>query len=162
MYVGHASKRKRHNRVPDIYLNVQHDKKNLYSTDYVYVGASTNNTKPPRYASYAINSPTSIKHSKALHGATGCNGSAIFLAANPDPPYTVYGSDYWGLPGCGTVMSVDSTGKTGRSSWKLDAQIQRLLSYHLNMVRHVFLFRYVRLFVDKFFTRPRAFRYLFD
>ena len=60
--------------------------------------------------SFAVNSLTSITHQKTLQGKDGCNGSAIYIEALKEEPYTVYGFDYWGTPGCGQVMSVDKTG----------------------------------------------------
>lgn len=45
-----------------------------------------------------------------MAGHNNCNGSAIYIAAKPTEPYSVYGFDYWGTPGCGTVMSVDENG----------------------------------------------------
>lgn len=60
--------------------------------------------------SYTVNNISSITHDKTLEGKQGCNGSAIWIVAKPNPPFTVYGFDYWGTPGCGTVMSVDEAG----------------------------------------------------
>ena len=36
-----------------------------------------------------------------------CNGSAIYVTADPRPPHTVYGTFFWREAGCGSVLSVD-------------------------------------------------------
>lgn len=82
----------------------------MYGTDYIYVGAQTNRTEPPQYVSYTIQNSSSITFDKSLYAAKPCNGSAIYIFASPDPPYTAYAADFWGTPGCGTVMSVDESG----------------------------------------------------
>jgi carboxy-cis,cis-muconate cyclase len=88
----------------------QHDKKHLYGTDYIYVGADHNRTIPPMYVGYAIHNSSSITFDKSLSGTKPCNGSSIYIIPSPNPPYAVYGADYWGTPGCGSVMSVDASG----------------------------------------------------
>jgi carboxy-cis,cis-muconate cyclase len=62
------------------------------------------------YLSYTVNDATNITFDGSLTAKQGCNGTSIYLLANHNPPYTVYGADFWGTPGCGTVMSVDESG----------------------------------------------------
>ncbi|KAJ8110815.1 hypothetical protein OPT61_g6434 [Boeremia exigua] len=95
---------------PSSWLSFSHDKKNMYGTNYVYVDDQVNRTTPPEYFSYTVNNLTSITHTSTLAGKKRCNGSSIYIEALPVPPYTVYGFDYWGTPGCGQTMSVDDNG----------------------------------------------------
>ncbi|TQS31663.1 hypothetical protein Golomagni_08049, partial [Golovinomyces magnicellulatus] len=96
--------------VPSSWISFSHDKKNLYGTNYSYINDQENLAIPPTYVSYTVTNSTSITHDKTLAGHNNCNGSAIYIAAKPTEPYSVYGFDYWGTPGCGTVMSVDENG----------------------------------------------------
>lgn len=82
----------------------------MYGTNYTYMNDHTDWPDAPTYMSFTINNISSITHDKTLTGKQGCNGSAIFIEALPVAPYTVYGFDYWGTPGCGQVMSVDGNG----------------------------------------------------
>ncbi|KAI9150716.1 3-carboxy-cis,cis-mucoante lactonizing enzyme [Paramyrothecium foliicola] len=95
---------------PISWLSWSHDKKQLYGTNYTQISDQKDLTTPPTYLSFAVDSLTSIVHTKTLLGKEGCNGSAIYIEALKVEPYTVYGFDYWGTPGCGLVMSVDEQG----------------------------------------------------
>ncbi|KAL2067200.1 hypothetical protein VTL71DRAFT_1624 [Oculimacula yallundae] len=95
---------------PSSWLSWNHDKKTLYGTNYTYINDQQGLEIPPTYMSFTISNLTSIVHSKTLLGNAKCNGSAIYIEALKVAPYTVYGFDYWGTPGCGTVMSVDCEG----------------------------------------------------
>ncbi|KFY95992.1 hypothetical protein V498_02976 [Pseudogymnoascus sp. VKM F-4517 (FW-2822)] len=92
------------------WLAFNHDKTHLYGTDIIYTLGEKNWTKPPVYVSHTINNSSSITHDKTLTGKQGCVGASIFVIADKNPPYNVYGVDFWGNPGCGTVFSVDETG----------------------------------------------------
>lgn len=82
----------------------------MYGTDYLYVGQSVDRSEQPAHVSYTINNSSSITFDKALLSAKSCNGSSIYIFASPNPPFAVYAADFWGTPGCGTVMSVDDSG----------------------------------------------------
>ncbi|CAJ0552609.1 Ff.00g006870.m01.CDS01 [Fusarium sp. VM40] len=92
------------------WISFNHDKTTLYGTDIIYTPAEENWTKPPVYVSHTINNSSSITVDKVLTGKKGCNGTSIYIVADMKPPYNVYGVDFWGAPGCGTVMSVDENG----------------------------------------------------
>ncbi|KAL2204661.1 putative isomerase YbhE [Sarocladium strictum] len=95
---------------PSSWLSWSHDKKTLYGTNYTYINDQQDLTIPPTYMSFAVDNLTTISHQTTLKGRDGCNGSAIYIEALKVEPYTVYGFDYWGTPGCGQVMSVDKNG----------------------------------------------------
>lgn len=82
----------------------------MYGTDFVYTPGEEDWAKPPVYISHKINNSSSITVDKMLNGKQGCTGASIYVLADKRPPYNVYGVDFWGRPGCGTVMSVDAGG----------------------------------------------------
>jgi carboxy-cis,cis-muconate cyclase len=94
---------------------VKHDKTHLYGTDIVYTPGEANWTKPPVYVSHTINNSSSITWDSTVTGAQGCVGASIYVVADMNPPHNVYGADFWGAPGCGTVISVDETGAFNKS-----------------------------------------------
>ncbi|OQO00724.1 hypothetical protein B0A48_13215 [Cryoendolithus antarcticus] len=95
-------------RAPSSWITLSKDQKHLYGTDYEYIVGQTDRTDLPRYLSFSVRNSTSIVHEKTLKASHVCNGSSIYIAQSPFPPYNVYGADFWSYPGCGNVMSVDS------------------------------------------------------
>ena len=65
------------------------------------------NANPPGFISYTLKSSTTIQRNAIVHAGGDCNGSAIYVAADPRPPHAVYGTFFWREAGCGAVMSVD-------------------------------------------------------
>ncbi|KAF4336855.1 3-carboxy-cis cis-mucoante lactonizing enzyme [Fusarium beomiforme] len=84
------------------WIAFKHDKTTLHGTDIISTPGEKDWTKPPVYISQRLHNSSSITVDKALTGKQGCTGASIY------PPYNVYGVDFLGTPGCGTVMSVDS------------------------------------------------------
>lgn len=89
------------------------DKKTLYGTDYAYMGATNESDVVPTFPSFSIDNSSSIVFDKSLT-LPGCNGSSIWVGADPLPPHNVFGADFWTIPGCGTTMSVTETGELDR------------------------------------------------
>ena len=67
-------------------------------------------SEPPVYVSHKVTNSSSITVDKVLTGKDGRVGASIHVMADKNPPYNVYGVDFWGTPGCGTVMSVNNNG----------------------------------------------------
>ncbi|KAI0383369.1 Lactonase, 7-bladed beta-propeller-domain-containing protein [Hypomontagnella monticulosa] len=85
------------------WIALSHDKKNLYGTDWTAEKSS--------FVSYSLNGATDIQAQARIFGEGDCLGlRSIFVAANPMPPYTVYGNYYYDNAKCGTVMSVHDNG----------------------------------------------------
>ena len=42
-----------------------------------------------------------------MYAGGHCNGSAIYVTADPRQPHAVYGSFFWREAGCGSILSVD-------------------------------------------------------
>ncbi|KAJ1328211.1 carboxy-cis,cis-muconate cyclase [Microdochium nivale] len=96
------------------WIALNHDKTKLYGTDFVTLSQTTNNTIPPLYASYNIANTSHITTDAVLSSDPKCNGSSIYVVADHNPPYSVYGADFWAYPGCGTIFSVDESGALAR------------------------------------------------
>ncbi|KAI0123634.1 carboxy-cis,cis-muconate cyclase [Xylariales sp. AK1849] len=85
------------------WIALSHDKTNLYTTAY---GASS-----PAFVSYSLGNATDISHDATIPAGGNCTATAIFVVADQNPPYSVYGSFFSGSnAGCGAVLSVDESG----------------------------------------------------
>ncbi|KAI2602402.1 Lactonase, 7-bladed beta-propeller-domain-containing protein [Hypoxylon sp. NC1633] len=86
------------------WIALNHDKTTLYGTDW--------NSEIPSFVSFGVKDDAlTFEYQQRLSAASDCTGKkSIFIAANPLPPYTVYGNYFYGNAKCGTVMSVDDTG----------------------------------------------------
>ncbi|KAF3025041.1 hypothetical protein E8E14_014376 [Neopestalotiopsis sp. 37M] len=105
------------------WLALSHDKANLYSTAY----STSGNSSSPAFVSYSLANATSITHDATIPSGGNCTATAIFVVADPNPPYSVYGAFFGSNAGCGTVLSVDETGK-------LDAAIQNYTYFSTSAV----------------------------
>ncbi|RYP79579.1 hypothetical protein DL769_002889 [Monosporascus sp. CRB-8-3] len=72
---------------------------------------------PPGFIGYTLSSSTAIQRSGVIYAGGNCDGFAIYMAADQNPPYKVYGSFFWRRAGYGVVMSVDR-------DWVLDGVVQ--------------------------------------
>ncbi|KAI1486408.1 hypothetical protein F5X96DRAFT_238692 [Biscogniauxia mediterranea] len=81
------------------WIALSHDKRNLYGTSFT---AAT-----PQFVGYTLASATGITYDSTIAAGGDCNGTAIYVVADPNPPYAVYGSLFGGTAGCGGVMSVE-------------------------------------------------------
>jgi carboxy-cis,cis-muconate cyclase len=80
----------------------QHDKKNLYGTSFTTAAA---------FVSYTLGSATDIIYNTTIEMVGNCSSSkAIFVVAETESPYAVYGTPFGGTADCGAVMSVDENG----------------------------------------------------
>ncbi|KAH8659765.1 carboxy-cis,cis-muconate cyclase [Xylariales sp. PMI_506] len=64
----------------------------------------------PAFISYSLESATSISYNATVAAGGNCTATAIFVVADPNPPYSVYGSFFGGNAGCGTVLAVNDDG----------------------------------------------------
>lgn len=86
----------------------QHDKRTLYGTSF---GANH-----PGFVSYTLpnaNATNILANNNTVTMGGRCantSANAIFVVASKEPPYNVYGVPFGSDAGCGSVMSVDSTG----------------------------------------------------
>jgi carboxy-cis,cis-muconate cyclase len=89
-----------------VYWNIltrsQHNKKNLYGTSFTTAAA---------FVSYTLGSATDIIYNTTIEMVGNCSSSkAIFVVAETESPYAVYGTPFGGTADCGAVMSVDENG----------------------------------------------------
>ncbi|KAI0149003.1 carboxy-cis,cis-muconate cyclase [Pestalotiopsis sp. NC0098] len=105
------------------WLALSHDKANLYATAY----STSSNASSPAFVSYSLANATSITHGATVPSGGNCTATAIFVVADPNPPYSVYGAYFGSNAGCGTVLSVDETGQ-------LDAAIQNYTYFSTSAV----------------------------
>lgn len=84
----------------------QHDKTNLYTTAY----SQGSSASSPAFVSYSLANATSITHDATIPSGGNCTATAIFVVADPNPPYSVYGAFFGSNAGCGAVLSVDENG----------------------------------------------------
>ncbi|KAI5853652.1 Lactonase, 7-bladed beta-propeller-domain-containing protein [Durotheca rogersii] len=85
------------------WIALSYDKKNLYATDWEAV--------VPSFVSYSVDDARTITYERRISGDMSCSDSkSIFITANPNTPYTVYGNFFYGNAKCGSVMSVSANG----------------------------------------------------
>ncbi|KAK8074978.1 3-carboxy-cis-cis-mucoante lactonizing enzyme [Apiospora hydei] len=86
------------------WLTLSKDKRTLYGTAW--------DVQPAAFVSYAVEDEgLTLTHQATVLAGGGCTGSAIFVLAAVDPPYTVCGNLYYRDAQCGTVFATDpSTG----------------------------------------------------
>jgi carboxy-cis,cis-muconate cyclase len=84
------------------WIALSHDKANLYGTNY--------QASVPGFVSYSLSNATDITYEATVDAGGNCTASAIFVVADQNPPYAVYGSFFGTNAGCGSVISVDETG----------------------------------------------------
>jgi carboxy-cis,cis-muconate cyclase len=87
----------------------QHDKANLYTTAYSQSSGSSSSS--PAFVSYSLANASAITYDTSIPSGGNCTATAIFVVADPNPPYNVYGTFFGSDAGCGTVLSVDESGK---------------------------------------------------
>lgn len=96
----------------------------MYATAY---SQGSENTTSPGFVSYSLANASSIVHDTTLSAGGNCTATAIFVVADPNPPYSVYGSFFGSNAGCGSVLSVDDTGK-------IDAVVQNYTYFNSSAV----------------------------
>ncbi|KAK6072561.1 hypothetical protein SCUP234_09111 [Seiridium cupressi] len=93
-----------------VLIGGKHDKANLYSTAY----GQSNQPQNPMFISYSLNNATSIEHKATIPAGGNCSATSIFVLADHNPPYDVYGTFFASRAGinagCGSVFSVDENG----------------------------------------------------
>ncbi|ETS77426.1 hypothetical protein PFICI_11300 [Pestalotiopsis fici W106-1] len=94
--------------VPGSWITLNHDNTKLYTNAWA---------TGPQFASYSLSDNHEITHDVTIAAGGNCTATSIFVVANPNPPYSVYGSFFGSNGGCGSVLSVDENGV-------LDAAIQ--------------------------------------
>ncbi|KAH9889669.1 hypothetical protein F4778DRAFT_773283 [Xylariomycetidae sp. FL2044] len=85
------------------------DKKHLYGNSY--------NAETPTFVGYTLANASSIAYDTAVAAGGECNAKGIFVLADPNPPYAVYGNFFSGsaTADCGSVMSVTDDGALGET-----------------------------------------------
>lgn len=84
------------------WIALSHDKANLYGNTY--------RTTVPGFLSYSLSNATDITYEATVDAGGDCTATAIYVVADQNPPYAVYGSFFGSNAGCGSVISVDESG----------------------------------------------------